>query len=47
MRLLASYWRGRGLGDRLTALQRSPQGGLLHSEVDRNLTWVGGTVVDD
>lgn len=44
MRVLARYWRQRGLGDELQALQRSPEGGLLWSRVREQTTWVGGRV---
>lgn len=44
MRLLAAYWHARGLGKELTALQRSANGGLLHSRVEADYTWVGGRV---
>lgn len=42
MRILAPYWQHRGYGSRLKALQCSAQGGLLYSQIEDGLTWVGG-----
>ena len=42
MRVLASYWQQRGLGDVLTAYQNSDAGGLLFSDVRAGKIWVGG-----
>lgn len=47
MRVLAQYWKQRGLGGRISALQRSPEGGLLHSRIEGARTWVGGRVIDE
>ena len=44
MRVLAGYWRHRGCGDRLHALQCSPMGGELYSRIDSDATWIGGRV---
>lgn len=45
MRLLAQFWQDKGLGDRLNARQCSPEGGLLRSEIEGTLIWVGGRVL--
>jgi predicted PhzF superfamily epimerase YddE/YHI9 len=47
MRVLASYWQHRGLGEALEALQLSPAGGLLRSAIEGGITWVGGIVLDE
>ena len=47
MRVLASYWQGRGAGDELQALQRSADGGWLQSRIENGRTWIGGRVIDD
>ena len=47
MRVLASYWQHRGLGETLEAVQLSPAGGLLRSAVEGGITWVGGIVLDE
>lgn len=44
MRVLARFWQHRGLGDTLTAHQCSAAGGILHSHVREDTTWVGGHV---
>ena len=45
MRVLASYWQSRGLGDHLKAVQCSPEGGLLLSRMEDGHCWVGGHVI--
>jgi hypothetical protein len=47
MRVLAAYWRSRGMDDELLAQQCSPEGGVLRSRIDPYLTWVGGRVITD
>lgn len=47
MRILADYWRQRGLGDHLTARQCSQGGGLLYSRIAGGRTWVGGRVAQE
>jgi len=42
MRVLASYWQARGLGEQLQGLQRSSQGGWLLSRITDDKVWVGG-----
>ncbi|GAB5413856.1 MAG: hypothetical protein Cons2KO_14590 [Congregibacter sp.] len=44
MRVLASYWLKRELGNHLCAYQCSPDGGLLFSEHAGATTWVGAHV---
>lgn len=44
MRVLASYWRRRGMGEELSALQCSAPGGWLQSRLEEGITWVGGYV---
>lgn len=44
MRVLASYWQQRGLGQELLALQCSQEGGWLRSHVAMTTTWIGGQV---
>ena len=45
MRVLATYWNNRDLGEQLRALQCSTDGGVLRSCIRGELTWVGGRVV--
>lgn len=47
MRVLATYWQGRGKGNIQKALQRSPGGGWLQSRIEGQYTWVGGRVIAD
>ena len=44
MRVLASYWQQRGLGNHLQGLQRSARGGWLFSRLENARVWVGGIV---
>jgi predicted PhzF superfamily epimerase YddE/YHI9 len=44
MRVLASYWQQRGLGNQLRGLQRSARGGWLFSRLESTRVWVGGIV---
>jgi predicted PhzF superfamily epimerase YddE/YHI9 len=44
MRVLASYWHARGLGDCLQGLQRSARGGWLFSRLQGARVWIGGIV---
>lgn len=45
MRVLATYWQGRGAGNEQQALQRSADGGWLQSRIEGERTWIGGHVV--
>lgn len=45
MRVLAEYWRQRGLGDTLVARQQSEAGGYLVSRIEADRCWIGGRVV--
>ena len=47
MRVVAAYWRSRGAGDELRALQCSADGGWLQSRITNDRTWIGGRVIDD
>lgn len=44
MRVLASFWQQRDLGEALTAYQYSNAGGLLFSRIEKGEVWIGGRI---